>query len=315
MSNVIVKSSPISGRGIFATRDLKKGDTILKVEGPTIKYPFLPDWRVGMNYLNIGPNMWKIAYRDNPWNFINHACLPNSGLLGKTKVVAMKPIKKGEEVTIDYSCTEASTSQWKMKCNCNTTECRRLIRSIQFLPAKLFKKYKPYIPKFLQKEYLAQKVYTEQIANGRYALFAKDKIKKGEKIFDVSGPTIRYTKAPNPQIGFRWLGVAKNTWIIPQRQNPWWSIRHSCNPNVGLKKRTQVVAMRTILPNEEVTIDDSITEADPNWKVVCQCKFPQCRKTIRSVAYLPKELFEKYKPFIPEFFQKVYNDFYVSSNH
>lgn len=308
MNNVIVKSSPISGHGIFASKDIKKGETILNVEGPTIKYPFLPDWRVGMNYLNIGPNMWKIAYRDNPWNFINHSCVPNSGLLGKTKVVAMSSIKEGEEVTIDYSCTEASTSQWKMKCNCSSKECRKLIRSIQFLPAKLFKKYKPYIPKFLQKEYLAQKVYTEQVKNGIYSVFAKDKIKKGVVIFEVQGPTIKYSKAPNPQIGFRWLGIAKNTWIIPQRQNSWWSIRHSCNPNVGLKNKIQVVAMKTILPNEEITIDDSITEADPDWKITCHCLSPHCRKIIRSIAYLPSDLFKKYQPFIPKFFQKVYKE-------
>jgi len=52
MNNVIVKSSTIAGRGIFASKDLKKGDTILIVDGPVIKYPFLPDWRVGMNHLH-----------------------------------------------------------------------------------------------------------------------------------------------------------------------------------------------------------------------------------------------------------------------
>src|SRR3989338_2082559 len=308
MNNVIVKSSTIAGRGIFASKDLKKGDTILIVDGPVIKYPFLPDWRVGMNHLNIGPNMWKIAYRDNPWNFINHSCSPNSGLLGKTKVVAMSKIKKGQEVTIDYSCTEASTSQWRMKCNCHTKECRKLIRSIQFLPSDLFKKYKKYIPKFLQREYLAQKVYVEQLKNGSEAVFAKDRIRKGDILFTVKGPTIRYSKAPHPQIGLRWLGIAKNVWIIPQRQNPWWSMRHSCRPNVGLKNKTQVVAMRGIASNEEITIDDSITEADPNWKFVCHCKSQHCRKVVRSIQYLPKSLFQKYKPFIPEVFQKIYTE-------
>jgi len=306
VKNISIKSSPIAGRGIFAEKNFKMGEIIFLVQGATIKYPFLPDWRIGQDWLNIGPNIWKIAYRDNPWSFINHSCEPNSGLLEKTKVVATSPIAIGEEITIDYSCTEASSSRWKMKCKCASPQCRKTIRTIQFLPENLFKKYQKYIPSFLQKEHLAQKVYEGNTGTGTQTLFAKEKIKKGEILFTVKGPLIHYSKAPHSKIGFRWLGIRKNTWMIPQRENPWRVMRHSCNPNVGLKGQRKAVAMRTIYPHEEIKIDDSITEADPNWKVKCHCESLHCRKEIRSIQYLPKKLFNKYKPFIPKSFQEVY---------
>ena len=153
---------------------------------------------------------------------------------------------------------------------------------------------------------MAQKVYEDKMNNGKNALFAKEKIKKGEIVFKVKGPIIHYPKPPKSEIGFRWLGIEKNTWLIPKRDNPWYVMCHSCEPNVGLQNRTNVVAMRTIFPHQEITIDDSITEADLNWKVTCSCHSKNCRKEIRSIQYLPQKLYKKYQPFIPKFFQNTY---------
>ncbi|MFO8017378.1 MAG: SET domain-containing protein-lysine N-methyltransferase, partial [Promethearchaeia archaeon] len=98
-------------------------------------------------------HIWISPFDNNPWRYINHSCDPNTGLKGKTTVVAMKDIKKDDHITIDYSITEASP-YWKMKCECGQKNCRKIIRSIRFLPPKLFKKYKEYIPKFLKEQYM-----------------------------------------------------------------------------------------------------------------------------------------------------------------
>ena len=64
----------------------------------------------------------------------------------------MMGIKNGKEVTIDYSTTDDNPI-WKINCRCSSKNCRKTIGSIQFLPLRLFKKYKPFIPKFLQDQY------------------------------------------------------------------------------------------------------------------------------------------------------------------
>lgn len=237
--------------------------------------------------------------------------MPNSGLKGTTKVVSTRNIKEGEEITIDYSCTEASMSGWKMKmaCGCKTASCRKIIRSIQYLSEDLYHKYEPFIPAFLKKEYERQKVCTEKNKPG---VFAKRSIKKDEMVFEVIGPIVTYPKPPDYRIGFKWLGISKNTWMIPLRQNPWSSIRHSCSPNVGLRGKNKIVAMRDIAAKEEIMIDDSITEADANWHIACKCKSKTCRKIIRSIQYLPRKLFDQYLPYIPIFFQKVYMAYHHS---
>jgi len=303
---LVVKPSPIAGRGVFAEQDFKKGEIIFKPRGATIKYPSAPDWRIGANWFNVGPNTWRIADRGTLWNFLNHSCEPNAILKGSTAVVALHPIKTSQEVTIDYSSTEASSSQMKMTCHCQSPSCRRVIRSIQYLPEKLFRKYQRYIMPFLRKEYLQQKVYVGQTKNNAPTIFAKRPIKKNEVLFIVKGPIITYSRAPDYKIGFKWLGLGRNLWMIPLRHNPWWTMRHSCEPNVGLRGQTEVVAMRPIKANEEINIDDSVTEADPRWHVKCSCGSKTCRKTIRSIQYLPEKLFKKYKPYIPAFFRQVH---------
>ena len=146
-----------------------------------------------------------------------------------------------------------------------------------------------------------KKVFVSKSTNGK-GLFAKKDIKKDEFLFAVKGKSIKddkYYKGKYYLWGPRWLAVGKYKWIIPLRKNLWWFINHSCNPNVGLIGKNKVIAMKNINKNEEITLDYSITEDDPNWKMKCKCKNKRCRKIIKSYRLLPEKLKEKYKNYTP----------------
>lgn len=192
-----------------------------------------------------------------------------------------------------------------MNCSCKASTCRGVIRGAQFLPRELFEKYKDFIPTYLKKVYLKEKVYTPKL-QARKGVFAKHALKKGEIIFHVEGPIVRYKFPPNYRKGYQWLALGLNSWIIPLHTNPWWSIHHSCDPNVGVIGKGDVITMRDIKPDEELTVDDSMTEADPRWKYKCTCGKKNCRKIIRSVQFLSPELFEAYKPFMSAFLKQQY---------
>jgi hypothetical protein len=304
VKGILIKKSDIQGKGVFAEKYFKKDEKILAVKGPVIFYPTSPDKRIGQDWLNVGFNKWKIAPYSSPWNFLNHSCKPNAGLKGSSVVIATRPIKKGDEITLDYSFTE-SYQAWSMNCRCGLPECRKTIRSIQFLPDNTFNKHKEYTSNFLRKEYYKQKVYAYKDKNVSM-IKAKRLIKKGELIFTVDGPTIKYTRTPDYRIGYKWLAVGKNVWLIPKRCNPWFSMQHSCNPNSGLLGKNKVIALRNIHAEEEITLDDSITETDPKWKRKCSCGSKKCRKIIRSVQFLPKNIFYKYYPYISSFSKQTY---------
>lgn len=146
--------SKIHGRGIFAKKNIKKGESIALIKGPIMNHVVVDKKTscMGSNWIGLSKNKWinpKIIF-----NHINHSCGPNAGIKGARTAVALKNIKKGEEILMDYSITEEDVL-WELdkKCNCGSKNCRKSIKSIQFLPEKIFNSYLPYIPKYFQKVY------------------------------------------------------------------------------------------------------------------------------------------------------------------
>jgi uncharacterized protein len=77
-------------------------------------------------------------------------------------------------------------------------------------------------------------------------------------------------------------------------------INHSCEPNCGIKKYFNVVAMRTIYPGEEVTWDYEMTENTKTWSIKCQCGSKTCRKVIGAFSNMPAHVRRAYKGFISD---------------
>lgn len=137
-------------------------------------------------------------------------------------------------------------------------------------------------------------------------IFAKVPIRKGETVAIIKGE--RHFKInKNIKDVFMhpdWIGFDVNEWIDPRVPYKYWN--HCCNPNTGIRGRFLITALRDIKKGEEITTDYSIIESDPRWFLKCACGEKNCRKTIRSIDFLPKTLFNKYSPFIPAAFKKKY---------
>ncbi len=79
--------------------------------------------------------------------FFNHSCNPNVGVRGEITFVAMRNIKPGEELTIDYAMID--DDNYKMKCNCGAENCRKVITGKDWKRRDLQRKYGQYFSKFL----------------------------------------------------------------------------------------------------------------------------------------------------------------------
>ena len=152
MRKIYFGKSDIHGNGIFAKKSIRKGEIVFIAKGKMEKL-YLNTKNLAMSnpdMIGVDKNIWL-----DPsllWGaYINHSCDPNAGIKGRVTFVALKNIKRGEEITFDYSISEDSA--WEMKCNCGSKNCRKIIRSIKFLPKKTFRKYMPYIPTYFQKVY------------------------------------------------------------------------------------------------------------------------------------------------------------------
>ncbi|MBI2655424.1 SET domain-containing protein-lysine N-methyltransferase [Candidatus Woesearchaeota archaeon] len=138
-----------NGKGVFANKNFKRGDSILQFEGKILDDNDIEIDTYEDEYcIQIGKRAY-LGPSGKLDDFVNHSCSPNCGIK-KTKekllLVALRTIKKSEELAFDYSTwADYSTSMkghlWKMHCNCGSKNCRRIIKDFRYLPAALKKKY------------------------------------------------------------------------------------------------------------------------------------------------------------------------------
>lgn len=130
------------GRGIFAARDIKKGELILLFIGKEMDYeessnPSVKDYCVQIEenkYLAPSQNSVKETF------LINHSYNPNTGLKGDRTIIAIRDIKKDEEIRFDYS-TCMDDNNWTLNCTCGEKSCRGLIKDFRYLPKEIKEKY------------------------------------------------------------------------------------------------------------------------------------------------------------------------------
>jgi hypothetical protein len=63
----------------------------------------------------------------NPANFINHSCDPNTEFDGEDNLIARRSVISGEELTIDYGTFVVNFDQ-SFLCECGQGNCRKTIR-------------------------------------------------------------------------------------------------------------------------------------------------------------------------------------------
>jgi uncharacterized protein len=133
ISGLRVIRSPIHGYGVVATRDFEPGEVIAEVEGIPFREDELFDdryalWLDNGNYLDmVDQTRW-----------VNHSCDPNAevdGDAGWAKLMCIKAIRAGDEITYDY----AFTVDLAEPCACGATGCRGWIVDADELPALLIR--------------------------------------------------------------------------------------------------------------------------------------------------------------------------------
>ncbi|MFA7315506.1 MAG: SET domain-containing methyltransferase [Candidatus Paceibacterota bacterium] len=171
-----IGKSKLHGKGLIASRDIKTGEILFIIKGKILSFLINNKAQAkiaGFNWIGLKKNVWI-----DPINYglyLNHSCDPNSAIKGKVTVVAIRPIKAGEEITTDYSLTEADIF-WHIKCSCGSKNCRKIIKSIQFLPDKTFQKYANHIPDFFKR------------------IFKRFKISKFQNINELENRWVNYIK-------------------------------------------------------------------------------------------------------------------------
>jgi len=124
------RKSKIHGLGLFAKKTIRKGLIIAGWGGHIVTEKELSKLPkdISFNYaLKIYKNLYLAEIKKSELDasdFINHSCNPNCKIINKLVVITKRDVKKGEELTCDFSLPKGKL---KTRCNCGSKNCKKTI--------------------------------------------------------------------------------------------------------------------------------------------------------------------------------------------
>ncbi|WP_069436289.1 SET domain-containing protein [Methyloceanibacter methanicus] len=142
---------------------------------------------------------------------------------------------------------------------------------------------------------------------GGYGVFAKSVIEPGELIGLWGGRIVgRDALGSLPdEIRHHTVQVEEELFLASTRPDeaPDY-INHSCAPNAGLNGQIAIVAMRCILPGEEVTIDYAMCDGSAYDEFECTCGAAICRGKVTGHDWRDPALWKRYAGYFSPYIQR-----------
>jgi uncharacterized protein len=123
MKDIIVKKSKINKKGVFVLRDFKKGEAIFKWKPKKLTETEFAKINENEKHYTMKVGKGKYFLMQPPERFVNHSCNPNTKVKNNCDV-AIRNIKKGEEITSDYK----SGGIVIFKCKCGSKDCKDKVK-------------------------------------------------------------------------------------------------------------------------------------------------------------------------------------------
>jgi hypothetical protein len=123
MAKVVMKDSPIHGKGVFASQRIEPGEVIIdgcrEVLSDEAVKALPTEERILLSVMD-GLNILMKP----PARFVNHSCNPNARGSDRHDI-AIRIIEAGEEITVDYVAEQVPGL--RLDCNCKAPNCRGLL--------------------------------------------------------------------------------------------------------------------------------------------------------------------------------------------
>ena len=149
------KNSNIHGIGLFCTKDIMKGEIVFVKGGYELHRSEMFSQCTIDSYLPIGDDLFLSAKTEEEAAhvklYINHSCDPNLAMLNDRTFCAIRHIKSGEELTIDYAFVD--NEDYSFECHCGSPKCRKTITGFDWKESSVRRKYKKtYFSPYLQRK-------------------------------------------------------------------------------------------------------------------------------------------------------------------
>jgi uncharacterized protein len=159
-----------------------------------------------------------------------------------------------------------------------------------------------------QTAYLTDKceVQNNYVAGGK-TVVALEQIEPGEVIGVWSGRVVAADDLDTlpEDIRHHTVQVEENLYLASLgAEEPPDFINHSCDPNAGLKGQITIVAMHTIRPGEEITIDYAMCDGTAYDEFDCACGAAHCRGRVTGADWRNPSLWERYAGYFSPYLER-----------
>ena len=154
--------------GVFANARIKKGEKVATFGGFVIDMRQLS--KLEKENLSQFNTIMEIGYQVDDQlvyapvkkdqfstiEYLNHSCDPNCGFDGPIDLVAMRDIRAGEEICMDYAMC-ISNKLFEMPCTCGSSNCRKKVKSTDWKDPDIQRKYRSFFQPYLNRKISALK--------------------------------------------------------------------------------------------------------------------------------------------------------------
>lgn len=140
------------GKAVYATRPIPAGTLLVVWGGDVLDRRALERFsRTGRRLvLQVDDDAFLLSTAEGPADWINHSCDPNAGLRGQISLVAMRDIRRGEEVCFDYAMSDGSDYD-EFDCSCGSPLCRGRVTGDDWQHGDLIVRYAGYFSPYIER--------------------------------------------------------------------------------------------------------------------------------------------------------------------
>jgi SET domain-containing protein len=145
--------------------------------------------------------------------------------------------------------------------------------------------------------WLNPKAEARPVGEKGWGSFATEPITAGEVVAGFGGWVVNreYLSSLTHDRQARSIQIADDLYLVSSdEREPGDMLNHSCDPNCGLLGSQLLVAMRDIVPGEEITFDYAMCDASDYDEFRCLCGSSNCREVVTGSDWRLPQVQDRY---------------------
>lgn len=147
----------------------------------------------------------------------------------------------------------------------------------------------------------------QRAEKGGYGVFAVKPVRRGELLVVWGGSIVTSDRLQDVSSVKRRhsIQVEDELYLVPTEMPEVGDfINHSCSPNAGMSGQTSLVALRSIMPGEEICYDYAMSDGSPYDEFSCSCQAVTCRGRVTGNDWALPDLQLRYAGYFSPYLQR-----------